>query len=222
MEEGDYWDKEILPKFKPFETLQVSTAKNGWHYYFKLDKRLENMKNGIGIFRKNPSDPESVVAIDVRCNGGYIVAPNSIVGLRKNDDGAIITCNPHLKGAVAVSYKIASLTEEPIIMPDDIYDWLMSENCAHSSMHCEPRKKKKQWGLSGMEGESGFLEDSNTEEVENDETILEKLQVEQMKEILEHIAAPVKGSNNSWEKYQNITNALKTYDYPLSLHSILD
>lgn len=47
------------------ETFTVKTGGGGWHYYFRIDEKIQNGCNALGA------------GIDVRGNGGYVVGPGS-------------------------------------------------------------------------------------------------------------------------------------------------
>ena len=224
------WQEEILPNIKPFKTLTVRSARGGLHIYFRLDKRIENFGNGTNIYRRDPKNNKEKIGIDIRANGGFIVAPGTVFGLKKNTKGSNEVCLPFENGENNCEYKIISETDEISHMPDDIYEWLMSPNCAHyshniSSSNISKNKKAAKEvnpdfmaSLDGKPSSATKKINSMPEEEEDDREALPlSFTLEQIKELLEHISAPAKGDSFGWNKFQNVCFALKTCGSPKEL-----
>ena len=61
--------QELEAEFEKLDTLIVTTPSGGWHYYFSFPKDVETIRCMKG-FRKG---------IDIRADGGYVVAPGSSI-----------------------------------------------------------------------------------------------------------------------------------------------
>jgi len=61
--------QELEAEFEKLDTLIVTTPSGGWHYYFSFPKDLDAIGCMVG-FRKG---------IDIRADGGYVVAPGSSI-----------------------------------------------------------------------------------------------------------------------------------------------
>ena len=53
----------------PYDTPQVTTPNGGFHLYFVYDDRADNLRNSV----------KSIPGLDVRTEGGYVLAPESIL-----------------------------------------------------------------------------------------------------------------------------------------------
>jgi len=59
--------KEALPKLELPTTLTARTGGGGWHFYFKRPPNVKKLKNAVNLHD----------GVDVRADGGYVVAPPS-------------------------------------------------------------------------------------------------------------------------------------------------
>ena len=59
---------DLTASYSEFETLSQVTGGKGWHYFFEYPESIEAIKNSAGKIGKG---------LDIRADGGYVVAPPS-------------------------------------------------------------------------------------------------------------------------------------------------
>ena len=102
-------DCEIQQDLFKIDTLQVKTPRGGFHLYFKYNKKIKTTTN-------------EGLAIDIRSDGGYVVAPTSTI------DGK--------------SYEIIK-NAEVCETPDWLMDYILKKICKNSSSNTDTNNREK-------------------------------------------------------------------------------